>query len=122
MLTHGFWKYGLITLGLSFPSAGHAETWHVTSGPNGKQHSTWTISSATDGSMTGHADVTDGPTNLYLGGNSSAIRVVGMRPHSSFCEFDVHERSADKVSGTEFCMPYSGGDGVPWSATIENGD
>jgi hypothetical protein len=120
MRARKFWKFGLITLGLGVAGAGHAETWHVTSGPNDEEHSTWTISDAKDGGVTGSVDVTDGPTNLYLGGNWSSIRVIGIVPNSGFCEFEVHQRTTDKVSGTEFCFPHHGHD-MSWSATIDKG-
>jgi hypothetical protein len=116
MLAREVWKSGLVALGLCLAGAAHADTWRVTSGPNGEQHLTWTFSPTKEGGITGHADVVGGPTNLLVIGTPSDIRVVGLMSHS-FCQFAVHESSADKASGVEFCT--GSGNQVPWSATIE---
>jgi hypothetical protein len=121
MRKHHIRTYALIALCAALPGGAYAETWHVVGGPNGAEHSTWKFELRQDGGVDGHADVTspDGnKTNLYMGGSPGQIRVVGMAPHSSFCQFEVREKSDEKASGIEYCL-HDPDKIMPWSATID---
>lgn len=121
MQKHKGWIYGLAVLSGAIAMPGFAsETWHVTSGPNGEEHSTWTLKQE-GGGTSGHAEFTgsDGSkTNFEIYGNSDALRVMRMRPRGAFCQFDVHEISAEKASGIEWCVNDEAR--FPWGATIDN--
>jgi hypothetical protein len=98
------------------------EVWHVTSGTNGQEHSTWTIEHLGT-SANGHADV-EGPdgtkTALNVMATPDVLRVFGMHPGSQFCQFEIHNLSGDKADGIEICIGQPAV--TPWQATMDEGN
>ena len=115
------WKYGLIALGMGFAGIAHAETWHVTSGVNGEEHSTWTFSQRSATGFAGRVDFTDGRTGTVfaLMGEYYHTHVEGIEGRASLCAFGILERTPEKASGIESCPPNSTDYQAPWSATID---
>lgn len=115
------WKYGLIALGMGFAGIAHAETWHVTSGAHGEEHSTWTFSQPSETGYEGRVDFTDGRTGkaFALMGTDYHTFVEGIEGRAPLCAFGILERTPEKASGIESCPPNSTDYRVPWSATID---